>query len=78
MAFRWRTDDDPSLIAGLVFQGIRTNIARKPYIFVIFQEWGSGLSAPLPFWIRACVLFSGQTHSFLHLSCTYRVVGHLK
>ena len=36
MAFRWRTDDDPTLNVGLVFQGIRTNIARKPYTFVIF------------------------------------------
>ena len=40
MAFRWRADDGPTLNAGLVaaiFQGIRTSIARKPYIFVIFQ-----------------------------------------
>ena len=40
MTFRWRADDGPTLNAGLVaaiFQGIRTCIARKPYIFVIFQ-----------------------------------------
>ena len=38
MAFRWRADDGPTLNAGLVaaiFQGIRTCIARKPYILVI-------------------------------------------
>ena len=42
--FRWRADNDPTLNASLVdaiFQGIQTCIARKPYIFVIFQ-WGSG------------------------------------
>ena len=35
----------------VIFQGaeIRTRIAKKPYIFVIFQE-GSG--PPAPFWIR--------------------------
>ena len=40
MAFRWRADDGHILNAGLVsaiFQGIRTCIAGKPYIFVIFQ-----------------------------------------
>ena len=43
MAFRWRADDGPTLKAGLVvaiFQGIWTCIARKPYIFVIFQGGG--------------------------------------
>ena len=40
----------PTLNAGLVaaiFQGIRTCIARKPYIFVIFQG-GFGPPAPPP------------------------------
>ena len=36
MAFRWRADDGPTLNAGLFFQGIRTNIAKKPYFFFIF------------------------------------------
>ena len=39
--FRWRADDGPTLNAGLVFQGIQTSIAKKPYTFVIFQGWGS-------------------------------------
>ena len=30
----WATDDDPTLNAGLFYQGIRTSIAKKPYIFV--------------------------------------------
>ena len=44
-AFRWHADECPTLNAGLaaaIFQGIRTCIARKPYIFVIFQCGGSG------------------------------------
>ena len=48
MAFRWLADDGPTLNAGLVaaiFQGIRTCIARKPYIFVIFQK---GSEPPVP------------------------------
>ena len=48
MAFPWSADDGPTLIAGLVaaiFQGIRTCVARKPYIFVIFQ---AGVGTPGP------------------------------
>ena len=50
-AIKWRfagvpmmADDGPTLNAGLVaviVQGIRTCIARKPYIFVIYQGEGS-------------------------------------
>ena len=42
-AFRWHADECPTLNAGLetvIFQEIRTCIARKPYIFVIFQCGG--------------------------------------
>ena len=51
MAFRWHADDGPTLNAGLVAancQGIRTCIARKPYIFVIFQGGGSRPPVPPP------------------------------
>ena len=45
MAFRWRADDASTLNACLVvlwfFQGIRTSIAKKPYIYVIFQGGGA-------------------------------------
>ena len=43
--FRLHADECPTLIAGLaaIFQGIRTCIARKPYIFVIFQCGGPDL-----------------------------------
>ena len=50
-----RADDGPTVIAGLVaaiFQGIRTCIARKPYIFVIFQGSPDPLPPPPPLWIH--------------------------
>ena len=34
----------------MVFQGIRTSNAKKPYIFVIFQR---GIGPPVPLWICA-------------------------
>ena len=43
MAFRWRTDDGPTLNAD---KGIRTSINKEPYIFVIFQ--GKGVRTPCP------------------------------
>ena len=51
MTFRWRADDGPTLNAGLlgsfvIFQGIRTSIANKPYIFVIFRGSPDPLSPP--------------------------------
>ena len=33
----------------VIFQGIRTSIAKKPYIFVIFK----GVQNPAPLWFRA-------------------------
>ena len=61
MPFRWRADDDPTLNAGLValcFKGIRTSIAKEPYIFVIFQGRGGPdpVSTPPP---------SGSAHGTL-------------
>ena len=50
MAFCWRTDDDPTLNAGLVaaiFEWIRTCNFRKPYISVIFQSGGVRTPCPL-------------------------------
>ena len=76
MSFCWRTDDDPTLKAGFVFQGIRTGIARKPYILRFFRRGGGPHSLPLPLWIRACVLFSGHTYLFLH-NLYNRMVAHL-
>ena len=37
----------------MISQGIRTSIAKKPYIFVIFQGGGGGLTVPT----------SGSTHA---------------
>ena len=39
MAFPWQADGGQLLNVGkFVFQGIQIKIAKKPYIFVIFQE----------------------------------------
>ena len=51
MAFHWHADDGQTLnacLVALILQGIRTCIARKPYIFVIFQG------------VRGCVLVLEQ------------------
>ena len=51
MAFRWRAENGPTLNASLVALwfslGIQTSIAKRPYIFVIF-EGVSGPPAPHP------------------------------
>ena len=49
MVFRWRADDCPSWNAGSVplgFQGVRTSIAKIPYIIVIVRGGGSGPPVP--------------------------------
>ena len=52
MAFRWRADHVPTLNAG--FQGIWTRIAKKLYIFVVFQGVGGGVGPPVTsLWIWA-------------------------
>ena len=38
----WQADDGQTLNAELFFQEIPTSMAKKPYIFVIFQGWGGG------------------------------------
>ena len=52
IAFYLRADDGPTLHAGLaaffIFQGIRTSIAMKPYIFVIFQGGPDARPPPDP------------------------------
>ena len=68
--FRWRADDGPTLnacLVALIFQGIWTSIARKPYIFVIFQG-GQDPLPPSPLWIRACLsrnIFYKHTFFFM-------------
>ena len=50
MTFRWWAGNGLSLNAGLAalcFYGIRTSIAKKPYIFVIFQGEPDPLPPPL-------------------------------
>ena len=42
----------------MIFQGIQTRIAKKPYIFVIFFGGGGGL------WIRGCPMAANLLASF--------------
>ena len=77
MVFCWHADNDPKLNPGFViFLGIRTSIAKKPYIFVIIQI-GRGSGPPL--WIHPCCCLeikskevsqkvSVTDQSFLHLT----------
>ena len=71
MAFRWRADAaGPSLntrMITVIFQGIRTRIAEKPYIFVIFREGGvlirgcpmaANLSAAVRFFVVALIVLA--------------------
>ena len=64
--FRWRADGGPTLNASLVFQGIQTSIAKKPYIFVIFQGGGcpDPLSTPLDLPMQC---MNGPAHKILVL-----------
>ena len=51
----------------MIFQGIRTSIAKKPYIFVIFHG-GGGMEPP--------VLPSGSAHDMPHTgtACVNNIV----
>ena len=67
-------DDGPTLNAGLVaviFQGIRTCIARKPYIFVIFQ----GVRTPCP---PSGSASSVDSHEMLHFTTIHLVLLYLQ
>ena len=41
----------------VLFQGILTSVTKKPYILVIFQEGGGGLTPCPPLWILVCFSF---------------------
>ena len=62
MAFHWRADDG-CFGSFEIFQGIRTSIAKKPYIFVIFQEGGPDPLPPTP---------AGSTHD-IHTELTLQL-----
>ena len=78
MAFRLRADDGPTLNAGLVallfFQGIWTSIAKKPYIFVIFQR--GGCPDPMsPLLICPCTkLRVGAKYGYLTFSASLKKI----
>ena len=50
----------------MIFQGIWTSIAKKPYSFVIFQGGGGGGPTPCPpFWIRTMYYITWQTNLYM-------------
>ena len=53
LACRWWPNIECWLGSYVFFQGIRTNIAKKPYMYVIFQ---GGVPSPPPLWIRTCLI----------------------
>ena len=58
VAGRWWPNIECWFGSFVIFQGIRTNIAKKPYIFVIFQ--GGGTDPCPPLWIRAWRMYMYQ------------------
>ena len=66
LACRWWPNVECWLGSFMIFQGIQTSIAKKPYIFVIFQ--GVGGTDPLSplLWICACI--QPYKHTFSYLS----------
>ena len=70
LAGRWWPNTACWLVSFVVLQGIRTNTAKKPYIFVIFLGGGGGggggsvPSAPL--WICVCFRFPAKPEVQFH------------
>ena len=56
LACRWWPNTECWLGSFVIFQGIRTSIAKKPYIFVINQGWSRPL-VPSPLWIHAWKMY---------------------
>ena len=72
LAGRWWPNTECWLVSFAVLQGIQTNIAKKPYIFVIFQGGGGSQPPVPPLWICTWIVGTHRTltHSFTHsLSC---------
>ena len=76
MEFPWRANNGPKLNAGLVaviFQGIQNIIAKKPYIFVIFQGGPDPLPPPPPPPPSGSANgFDGPESNFVPLLCSWR------
>ena len=69
---RWWPNIEYWLVSFVIFQGIRTSIAQKPYIFEIFSG-GSGPPVP-PFWIRACE--RRYSHHILHVCQSFKAINY--
>ena len=75
MAFRWRADDGPTVNADwcfVIFQGIHTSIAKKPYILVIFRWAGSG--SPVPHSGSAHVMVRSYFTTMSNLNLYFKII----
>ena len=73
---KWRFAGVPMMakLGNCEFYWIRTCIAQKPYIFVIFQGGGVDSLPPPPLWIRDLIEFLLYAHAILYLmleTCSY-------
>ena len=70
LACRWWPNIEFWLGSFVIFQGIWTNIAKKPYIFLWFFGGGGRIPSPPPHWIRAwsrrCLLFELRNCNCVH------------
>ena len=69
LAGRWWPNMECWIGSFVIFQRIRTSIAKEPYIFVIFQGWGPDPLSPL--WIRACNTCVWQSPEYLKDTNTF-------
>ena len=59
----------------VIFQGIWTSIAKKPFIFVIFQGWGGPDPLSSPLWMSTCILICpSQSEHVVHVDSQASVV----
>ena len=76
MAFRWRADASGPLLNArmitVIFQGIWTRIAEKPYFFVIFRGGGGGDG---DVWIRGCPMAANLLASVHFYCCSHCIRG---
>ena len=57
LACQWFHNIECWLGSFVIFQGIRTSIGKKPYMF-FFIFHGGGFGPPVPLWVRPCCAYA--------------------
>ena len=83
LACQWWPYIECSLGSFVIFKGIQTSFAKKPYIFVIFQGGGgSGSPVPPPFCIGKVVIplldNKNKSKHFIHILNNRHQIAHVK